>query len=95
MKLFRVLVPVFLAVVGVGAKHVRRAQMTPLARSTLALVLLWYAEPTRRHEPIFLRKARNTLLVNLASWSITSTSGRLAPEPRGAEAHVANDRRSS
>ncbi len=27
------------------------SQTTPLARSTLALVFLWYAEPTMRHEP--------------------------------------------
>jgi hypothetical protein len=40
---------------------------TPLARSTLALVFLWYAEPTMRHEPQPLAKARNTSLVNLES----------------------------
>ncbi len=39
--------------------------MTLLARSTLALVFLWYAEPTMRLEPKPLAKARNTSLVNL------------------------------
>ena len=41
--------------------------MTPLARSTLALVFLWYAEPTMRHEPMPLTKAWNTADVNLGS----------------------------
>ncbi len=60
--------------------------MTPLARSSLALVFLWYAEPTMRHEPMPLAKARNTALVNLGSWSTTSTSGKPATgidQPRG------------
>ena len=61
---------------GVGGVVVGRADeearadaplMTPLARSTLALVSLWYAEPTMRHEPMLLTKARNTSLVKLAS----------------------------
>jgi hypothetical protein len=42
--------------------------MTPFARSTLALVFLWYAEPGEpmmRQEPMLLTKARNTSLVNL------------------------------
>ena len=56
--------------------------MTPLARSTLALVFLWYAEPMMRHEPMPLAKARNTSLVNLGSWSTTSTSGKPSPERR-------------
>ena len=41
--------------------------MTPFARSTLALVFLWYAEPTMRLEPILLTNARNTSLVNFGS----------------------------
>jgi hypothetical protein len=53
--------------------------MTPLVRSTLALVFLWYAEPTMRHEPMLLTKARNTSLVNWGSWSTTRTSGKPAP----------------
>ena len=47
---------------------------TPLVRSTSALVFLWYAEPTMRHEPMLLTKARNTSLVNLGWWPTTSTS---------------------
>jgi hypothetical protein len=39
--------------------------MTLLARSTLALVFLWYAEATMRHEPMLWTKARNIALVNL------------------------------
>jgi hypothetical protein len=41
----------------------------PFARSTFALVFLWYAEPTMKHEPMPLAKARNTAaaLVNLQS----------------------------
>jgi hypothetical protein len=54
--------------------------MAPLARSTLALVFLWYAEPTMRLEPMPLAKARNTSLVNLGSLSTTSTSGNPSPE---------------
>jgi hypothetical protein len=34
--------------------------ITPLARSTLALVFLWYAEPTMRHEPMPLAKGKFT-----------------------------------
>ena len=61
-------VPVVLASVGVGAQRIAdAADVTPLARSTLALVFLWYAEPTMRHEPMLLTKARNTSLVNLGS----------------------------
>ena len=56
--------------------------ITQLARSTLALVFLWYAEPTMRHEPMPLTKARNTSLVNLGSWSTTNTSGKPSPERR-------------
>jgi hypothetical protein len=56
--------------------------ITPLARSTLALVFLWYAKPTIRHEPMPLAKAWNTALVNLESWSTTSTSGKPSPDRR-------------
>ena len=45
---------VVLAAIGV-ARNV--SLMTPLARSTLALVFLWFAEPTMRHEPMLLAKA--------------------------------------
>ena len=54
----------------------------PLARSTLALVLLRYAEPTMRHEPMLLAKARKTWLVNLASRSTMRTLGKPAQERR-------------
>jgi hypothetical protein len=42
---------------------------------SLALVSIWYAEPTMRHEPMPLARARSTALVSLESWSTTSTSG--------------------
>ncbi len=41
--------------------------MAQVARSTLALAFLRYAEPTMRHEPMPLAKAQNTSLVNLES----------------------------
>ena len=56
--------------------------MTPLARSSLVLVFLWCAEPTTRHEPMLLTKARNNSLVNLAAWSTTTTSGNPAQDRR-------------
>ena len=52
----QLLVPVILAAVCIGSVSL----MTPLARSTLALVFLWYAEPTMRLEPVLFTKARNT-----------------------------------
>jgi hypothetical protein len=71
--------------------------ITPLARSTLALVFLWYAEPTMRHEPMPLAKAQNTALVSLESWSTTVLAPRVCqgsrPQTAGRGAHVANDRR--
>jgi hypothetical protein len=59
--------------------------MTPLVRSTLALVFLWslYAEPTMRREPMLLTKARNTSLLNLGSWSRSTTRTLGKPADRG------------
>ena len=56
--------------------------IAPFDRSTLALAFLRQAELTMRHEPILVTKTRNTALVNLASESATSASGRPAPERR-------------
>ncbi len=53
----QVAVLVVLATVGEGAQCVTD---DALARSTLAVVFLWYAEPTMRHEPQPLAEARNT-----------------------------------
>ena len=75
-------VPVVLAAVGVGAISV--SLMAPPARSAFASVFLRWAEPTRRHEPMLLTKARNRSRVKSASWS---SRGR----PR---AHLGNRRRS-
>ena len=58
-----------------GGQRVTDDALTLLARSTLAMVFLYEAKPTMRHEPmpVTVTKARNTSLVNLASLSITST----------------------
>ena len=62
--------------------------MTPFARSTLALVFLWYAEPTMRHEPMHLTKARKTSTRELCVVVYHEHVGEAGSGPK---AHFADD----
>ena len=62
------------------AKARRVSPRTPLTRSALAFVFLWYAEPISRLDPMRRVNSLNNVLVNLGSWSTTSTSGTPSPD---------------